>query len=484
MATFMDLPTELLMHICIYVDPEEIFSFSAINQRIHEVSKPIVAKHKALRAKFSSIKDDPYMAFWFWHNLCRSFLTGSPGNAYVRHIDTGMLEQRKQNDAWQPQNEPSAFIKDWDPENDCEKLIPFVTLGNTFQERENPFLKTNKSLSYWEPFRVAIETEPETALRDRARDMKLLRNGDESMIRSLLLPLLPNLRTLRIRTFDSQPAADGLYINPSRLEKVVWRAAVAHTAPNGSHGPRSFGRLTSVELMQNDDNWPCSFTFLRCLAALPSMRKLSANGLLDCCYFLRHRKLPPSNVIDLTLLEHQLCPIILASFLAGGAPLRRFRCTASRLVEPDSTMRDTITVLLENARDSLEALELSLDEHCLVCRTSSDSVSLCGFSRLKELTMDHDVLDLDLRLRPDMADVLPPSLEKLVLRSFRRPASLPRNLLRMLDAGVGHGFPKLAQLDARKLLNQSQRTELVKACRARGIRWISRPREQGGDGRS
>ena len=95
MTTLTDLPNELISHICYYVHPDDIHSFSAVSRQIYLATSRNLVKHRALQLEFGVLDEIGRwpQIFQFWLNLLHNILLGSPIALYIRRVYTGRIER-------------------------------------------------------------------------------------------------------------------------------------------------------------------------------------------------------------------------------------------------------------------------------------------------------------------------------------------------------------------------------------------------------
>ena len=298
MAYLLDLPNELLYKICSFISGEELKTFCASNRQIYNISKPIMATHRALWAKFEVLVDTPNTSVWFWHNLTTSLLSGSPGAPYIREIRTEHFEQH---DVFNGDQSNDAMFRDWDIASDSEILKPLQKMGGLSRRLRPAFANDPPS------FKILDEVvRNNLGLSDieRRKWGAGIRRGE---ISGILYPLLPNLRTLKIEASSS--------VSQDFIGNAMKDAALAHHLKRPCE---AFGKLTSVDLTSNRQEF--DMDFLATIMALPSMRKIAASKVA-AGRFTRKYELPASNVTEIAFLSQDTSPDSFVDLLQGGPPL-------------------------------------------------------------------------------------------------------------------------------------------------------------------
>ena len=180
----------------------------------------------------------------------------------------------------------------------------------------------------------------------------------------------------------------------------------------------------------------------------------------------RHWGLPKSDVTDLSIVGLGPTGLALFGLLAGIKSLRRF-CYDSEGVIVDFEPREIIAALLEHSKDSLESLELKI--RCQVI--NEQYTKLQQFSRLKNLSLDYTLLDLE--RNKSLADVQQPSLESLIL-DFGFISFIDKTMMAKLDHMIRNKakrLPLLQNLEIRYMGNVSTENlhAIEEACNSSGM---------------
>lgn len=389
MGNLSDLPNELIVEVWRHVlDPEAVESFAVTSKIIYELGSAFIKEHYELKAKFSYLDhcqydvDDNRPA-----DTLECLLLNSRTALYVRDISI---------DAWRD---------GWDPDD--------PTSSTRF--RHSPYSEESMEL-----FRGALRCSPFVPQHEVEHWIKELESGDEDGIHALIIMQLPNLQAFRLEN-----------LGPSqlRLSRTIQRIANAdHTS--------ALSRLAEVYLQPSDCSVSGDVDWIHTFSAVPSVKifkKCSVGNDLDCgerncCpdwrafdkegydYQCRHIgfNLPPksSSVVDLSFDNCFINPTRLFGLVEGMRGLQKFAVNSSRTSPQVKSPRYRIIVaaLLAHAKNTLEKLLIRSSSEFIRC-----AVTLAEFEVLKELEIEYDLL-LDHEDVPKLADVLPPSIEKVHLR--------------------------------------------------------------------
>lgn len=196
-SLLIDISNELLHYICTFVDCEDLKTFNLTCRRAHLVALPLLVTHRAQWSKFEALSDDFRTVQWFWYKLPVGLLTTSRGAPYIRHITYGRCFHGPA-----PFHSP-ASLRDWDIILESEKTIPPETPKTLpLRRRAAPKRMSDEHL---ETLIVAARSI-EWIKENEAHSLRTkLRSLEQPYILALLLPLLPNLRTLTIEASSSNP---------------------------------------------------------------------------------------------------------------------------------------------------------------------------------------------------------------------------------------------------------------------------------------
>ena len=375
MATFSDIPYELLYEILWFTMPEDLENFAQISKRVQEVAKPLLKDHRALIRK--------YRYFESWSNggkatalLLREIFTTPYIGHYVReaNVDFDRASFR-----------PNIYTES-EMERFSEMIVENMALEYHLKELAVTAVRSLLTVSG----RCAPDLDV-TAVRRLLTDS----GRCESAAFAFLLPLLPNLEILWMKDTE----------NLSKL----FLTHVLNKAPRAANPfLTKLARvcLTKLALVYYDPN-SASVERLRPYAALPSVRELSASDVMLWRFGDSYLPRLASGVTKLELRANDWKADAngFCSFLTDFPRLEVFKlsCVGSSTVEP-SLIKET---LLLNLKTSLRTLTILADNGC-----QAFMGSLRGFEVLTELHTNWPVL-----IKPDrkLQETLPASLQQLKL---------------------------------------------------------------------
>jgi len=454
---------ELLLHICTFVDCEDFKALSAASRRIYSATFPILENHRRYWAKFQTLEDGPLSATWYWHKLAVSLLTNSLGAPYIRHINMGAIERRDQN-VLSGDYHYVAFLKDWDIASESEKMTrPEPPAQLRRYNRHAKYATTSASTAMLRS-NIAVLTDNLAHLdyfsdREKRELASGLRFAQQACIRAILLPLLPNLSTLKIEWSSSSLQ--------QHLGSAVRHAAIAHSM---SSQCSSFGKLVKVDLTTDGRSLKSvstasgeySLEFLSYFMALPSVRKLSAR-LVFAKDFLRAESLPPSNAIDVSFYDQDISPLAFRNLLADGSPLESIKLG----IKANSQWFDEgqlVNLLLEYSQSSLKCLEI-LRASIVNLNGPATRMELQSFTNLKYITVNYESFQIQDDIK--LAKLLPSSLQMLELHTVTAQQEMPDSILQML--GNIAVFPSWSELRVCGWVSDANKLRLTAACQENGI---------------
>ncbi|KAF2501500.1 hypothetical protein BU16DRAFT_522468 [Lophium mytilinum] len=389
MPVLLDLPNELLLSIFSFVDIDDLVSFAVTCRHIHAVGEGPLREHKALQDKYHTVtcanQDD--CASW---NLLYDVILDPLVELYARELD--FAAERKM---------------DWD----------------THEEWCQVAMEQSKRL-------------PDPDWRDL-----LLRRNDDQIIERLLLSF-PRLRKLH-------------YVphrwNSSPFDTVMKAATGYKRAELGMLplGHLVFQHLTTVSFAHWDTEGSVSFQWLLYFSRIPSVR--TVNGHMvgyetsreEAAYFADN--LLQSNATSLTMSFSCVGIDAFRSMIMGMPKLRSFAYdyAGPSVDDYDFDAKAMINILSEYTKESLESLQLFDGSDYGYDEQETPRVSLTEFKQLRTLATDWDALlpdpdedadtilddaelsqgffkeDENVPASPEIAGLLPSSLEELSLRNCR-----------------------------------------------------------------
>ncbi|MCJ1291775.1 hypothetical protein MMC34_003320 [Xylographa carneopallida] len=194
MACFSSLPNELLCRICYYVHPGDIISFSTLNRQAYYVAATKLAKHKELYFRWAVVDDSAWLGrylenAYFWSNLLRNCLIGSPIAYYIEHLRIRV-----------PNPIRNVYVGDheWDEDTNDMQLVRYQPIADSeLSPIFNPYTAGTSSEEYCKYFGSDLATCLSESWSPHPRPY-----DDEpdpmDLARVALMPLLTNLRVLEL----------------------------------------------------------------------------------------------------------------------------------------------------------------------------------------------------------------------------------------------------------------------------------------------
>lgn len=352
MKGFSDLPNEIVVQVWRSVlQPEDVQNFALTTKGIMALGRAFIEEHNRLKARFSSILN--FQSRMDPADMLKTLLLNPRATLYVRNISI---------DAW-----GLRITKTPGYGPDTMELIKQVI-------KESPFI---------------LEEEVEEWAGKVER-------GNEEILSSLILLLLPNVHALSLLLDNSFE---------SRLSNMVQRIAQ-------SQDTEALSRLTEVEVWV-ENVIPRDDARIQGFSALPSVKKVENlnynsprfkdndddNDTFEERYFpdaadysdsaLRFT-LPPETSAQLTIGDSVIKPLRLSERLQGMRALEIFDYLSTHEYMDFSVfpgLSRVVSDLMAYAKHSLQTLRIR------TCgRYKSCTVNLTGFEVLKELEIESDFL--------------------------------------------------------------------------------------------
>ena len=166
--------------------------------------------------------------------------------------------------------------------------------------------------------------------------------------------------------------------------------------------------------------------------------------------------------------SHVLSPLALSGLLNGIKALRRFSYVSEGEVgfEP----REICSALLENSTDSLECLELGIKYQGRYT-DKGNYTYFRKFPRLQTLSVNYELLDIDIGTNESLGDVLPPALESLSLKPDVRPDIAMMDQLDHMIRNKAKLLPLLQRLELQypSYMSARSRVAFEEACSSAGV---------------
>ena len=430
MAKITDLATELLQQIWSLIPIEDIDQLSLSCQIIYRAGSKCINEHKALKRKYSLVKN--------WSKVPTNLLgsrkqpTQSTGVSLLSALCA--IDKEPIIAEYVDEIDLDRLCNDWSESPDEQELARF---GATVAA-----LDTLEQLIARCPY-LFIGPRPSTGRSMTSGWTEEIQWGSEDPILSLLLTMLPKVRTFRLRG-DVH---------------LLWLETISQIAADPT--AVALSHLNLIDLNLDSRTQKPGFRMLAALARVPSLTTLQVKN----AYEPRHEEIEylrlqanTSNVAELSLMNQHTCSVSLGAFLGIFRALRRFvykPCDPPDLEGLESVMLDfypseIVTVLLEHAGNTLEHLTLYAGSRRLTWMGP-----LTGFSALTSVRTDWQLLvDGASSSQTLLADNLPVSIQHLELNvdpSFGLEAGTA--LIRHLVSTRETRFPSLTSI---KFLHMSE----------------------------
>lgn len=406
MAGFSDLSNELVLETIHHVLPDDLKSFTSTSKKIWTLAMSKLQIHRDLKQRYS-------------HLEC-SFRSGSLSDILDDVIvdnRTAIRVKELTVDHWYSawHDPEDSDMDDWDMD---DMNLPFP---------EHKMARMRQAAS---------ELVPEPQSREWIQEIE---NGDQGPLVGLLLLLLPNLSTLRIKQL-------GFTI------KCFFQTLERVATLRGTELPLS--KLKKIEVLNADRN---DFEDLDLypviqFAALHSVKSISGRFY---CFGQRseiYQFLPPrsSNVEELIFISSSITPEIIFDFLEGFRALRIFAYHSDHVEDPNAGRGRfnpfwIRSALLAHARTSLESLTL-----CSYTTRRRYMGDIRSFANLNTLVTDPQMLlhKNQFSNHASLANALPAKIETLKLHCFGdsgedKVPALILKLVEMKDRRV----PRLRELE-------------------------------------
>ena len=234
MVTFDSLPNELILQLFQYTKPQDLVRTALINPKLFNIAEPFLRRHRELHVKYAKVRlpvglpDEEDYSIHRGRHLLRDVLRAQDIAYYINRVHI----------KW--------CILDWDDYNghvDCERLIP----------------PSDREL-----FTSALQTSAYAPTDCVDEWCEQIESGNEDLILAILLPLLPNLRSLHL-SFWSEIAM-------SCLHEVVTNAA--RNFALGKAKDDAFRSLRELVV----DKAPC-LGYITPFMALPAIRSIQISHI-------------------------------------------------------------------------------------------------------------------------------------------------------------------------------------------------------------
>ncbi|MCJ1403011.1 hypothetical protein MMC11_006233 [Xylographa trunciseda] len=372
----------------------------------------------------------PNYAF-FWSNLLRNCLVGSPIIYYIEHLRIAVGDSSER-----------LFDHDWDEKTDEMQLIRYQpTVDDELRPGFNPYTAGMSCEEYCRYFGKDL-------IISLSEDWNPYPRPTMDRATLDLIPLLPNLRVLEL-TWDNGDWHDQLLALLLRVVSGTSEQAECN----------AFCKLSTVTLVKFPIYVIVMFT------ALPSMRYMTVSGLeADDNDYEQYWNLPRSYITDLELIDADIDLEALADLLRDGTPLESFAWNGS--VCTMSTKGECLDqILLANAKHTLAYLEI------LGLNIFGGCVQLHAFTNLQTIIVSDVYLDFP---RQPLHVLFPASVSTLAINlqsDKRRLITAIHSLLERKQAC--ECLPYLTRLCVRTAWDPTEKDALRVASKAVGVRLVA-----------
>jgi hypothetical protein len=332
-------------------------------------------------------------------------------------------------------------LNDWDIPSDSLRTLDVVGVRGSISV---PF----------EPLKNAVNSSPWINETDRDVLIGGLISGYLPYIRPILLPLLPNLRTLKLEVSYGQSEI---------FLQHAMRKAIDMYSISGTCG--AFEKLVAVDLVMecppltslhvDPRRTGYAFKFLALIMALPSIRKVTTSGISELA-FERETGSPMSRVTHIKLLNQDIMAAAFQNLIEGGVALEDVHLTV-RSNAICFQEEDFGKVLLANAKFSLQKIVLLYEGKNAA---PSASIQLQGFRKLKDVAIRFGHAQLEEQKK--LVDLLPSSLERLEIHMLKKTQEILENIVEVLEAK--RRFPRMKELVICKKLNRKEKDRFIALC--------------------
>ena len=371
MVPFRDFPGEMILRIITFILPEDLENFAQSCQRFRRLAQSALRRHRLLIRQHHTTKNEGGRTI---SKILKEVLVNPEIGRYIRDLSLNYIAGRNSNHKYS-----------------AEDLELFVA-ASTKSESLSPRGQTQVPC-----YRDFIE------------------QGNEDILLAILLPLLPNLRSLRIPRVSN---------NGARCWTTHMLSYLPHTSTP------TLTKLSTICI--NLGGVYFHLDEAKAYANLPSVKSLCAPRLnCDHCSDASLFSAPNSSITNLVLWECRVAARPLHDFLLGFNCLQSFTysCDLPDRLENEFNAYLIRSALLAKAKTTLRRLTI------LACQRYSPVMgTLRPFLVLEEVCIDWELLGSDVygrcTAKRPFAKALPDSLRKLRLHEeYDRPKSYYDDLL-------------------------------------------------------
>ena len=389
MASFADLPDEILLEVWTYICPDDIENFALVDRKLHILGRKVMQKHQGLKKLYSLVSNQQR----------GSFISASRPTArseLLIHMVTDIA-----NDA-----RVASYVKELRMEDHSRTWGDGPSHDGDAERKEATEANLDLLLDLMEQCPYVLASEARTWWMEMGL-------GSEDAMLGILLYLLPNIRTIRFvpYMFDFLNCFKML----NRLSEDPYST--------------SLSQLTELIVDCPEPDGTADLTLLSTFAKLPSMAIISAENIAEDADIggrpeerrqLFHPQI--SNVKELSLVEANIPPKVLRDFLS------MFTCLRSFTYKPYASSYDRSYTIHEFdplcIRNALADYTKDTLRHLEILSLKAESKYMGGVRNFKFLTTL--VTNWSLLLREEscrdsrLVDALPASIQTVSLLVNKR----------------------------------------------------------------
>ena len=334
MATFIDLPNEIILDTLEVVLPEDLENFAQTSKRVFLLAKPFLKRHRELIRLHSTFSSDqnPVRRDVFWvgpiTSLLEQMLSHPRIGRYIRRVELGSLVGTPSGviRANKPDQERAWYKKQHDLINAVIAQTNVPNLQSFYDHNERLSLKSNKN--------------------------------HEGLLVALFLPLLPNLNKVSIQWNSTQTYFRDM-IRQSTLGGNRWLANLTKVRVEGvPYVWRSEGDIEYGTLGLRD---------LSLFSSLPALKSLAASHVHGSVTTTDDFLPPPDlHTTELKLIRTIGATLPFCQYLESFRSLQTFTIFCAQDLTNGSTFLNKVTfdlpsiraALLSHAKTTLRSLKI------------------------------------------------------------------------------------------------------------------------------
>lgn len=413
------LPGELILHISELLHPADFEAFVLTCTTTWDASKPAVRRHNELYQRHCVIRlgddrdSEPGEPPGKRHPLI--FLLELLANPWLAHYTKRLQMDKLRYYLGLPDDEDDIEDQDWGG-SECvqTKLANGIPVWESELQAlgENPWTANHPSGESW-----------------RRAFLRPLRPKEQGYFLAVLLLMLPNLRSLTMRSVTCDTS-----FNPTReMEQIVWAIAEANFDPASPINGKALSKLEEFSVHGINHGHNEHPHMYACFAALPSMRFLG--GLKVHGHYELSEMRPHSSVEELKLVESAMSTDCLASVVRNCRALSRFTHHYVRYFVglAPYNVPCIVDILRDAAGGCLEKLDLTAKQHFYTDQEKYQWIGdLKGFTKLSNLRVD-DIVFQNPSKKDDTERPMEENIEALSVTNDRESGQTPGKIAALVD---------------------------------------------------